>query len=183
MISSAATALLGQDKLFSNGSQIRKRAQRPISEDDEVMANIKLTDLVVRNLRSETRQYEVFDSKQRGLSARVSKTGAVTFCFLYRWKGLAAALRSADTLIYPSPRGGGSPSKPPAKRQTAVIPKLKSSGTDGSPSTTCSESARPSSLRSTRNATREAGRRPSGYCKKSSSAFGTTFLYEKSRGV
>ena len=49
------------------------------------MANCLLTDKYIRALQPTAgRQYDVFDSKVRGLSVRVSPKGTKAFNFLYR---------------------------------------------------------------------------------------------------
>ena len=48
------------------------------------MGSVFLTDKCIHNLPPKTKQYEVFDSKVRGLGIRVSPGGTRSFILLYR---------------------------------------------------------------------------------------------------
>ena len=51
------------------------------------MANVSLTDALVRSLPTTPKQYEIFDKKISGLGHRISPGGARTWCFHYRIEG------------------------------------------------------------------------------------------------
>jgi len=46
-----------------------------------------LTEVTIRALKAEDKQYDIWDTKRPGLSIRVSPGGTKTFCFSYRFNG------------------------------------------------------------------------------------------------